>query len=318
MYISVMLMCAIPLKTLRLSQAKSSLYNITESRVALSFRRGWSKINVLTPSSNVKDQKIQTDISLCVPLDGSDSKNLRILMDVFLPSFERQSALPLEVIIVASGMNESSAKALQLACTHLSSALHVRAIPQLATAAKNRNRCAQHVLGRVISFFDADDEMHSQRLEIMWNVFQTYHPKAILHGFSYVQSQEVLPAKFEVFSGAEISDQDSLQKLFHHKYAVSMGWITVDADVFKHVQQNETKVSGEDNQFIMNLIEFYGAHEDTLVYVGEPLGRYSNGWARPWEGGTQWRGSSKHQAKTNSHHKTKNAKTRKIIGPKPR
>jgi len=291
LFVGVILLNALPLKALRLSEAKLDSYNGTaKNLVRTSFNNGWSKTAVLTVPPPQKTQ-FQTDITLCIPLDGSVTNHVTAFEDVFLPSLQAQSFLPLEVIVVATGINKSSAQKLKRVCALFSSTVRIRAGLQAATAATNRNRCAKSAHGSIISFFDADDEMHSRRLELLWHVFQKHHPRGVLHGFSFVSLEGTLSEEFEVLDGLNFSDQNALQDLFdnEHKYAVSMGWITVNAEVFQHVKQNESKPTGEDNQFIMNIIDHYGVHDSTLVYVGLPLGRYSNGWKRQWEGGTKWR-----------------------------
>jgi len=155
-------------------------------------------------------------------------------------------------------------------------------------AGENRNRCARASSGRVISFFDADDAMHPRRLELLSTLFEARAPIAVVHGWMSAQHEMKgeLGNSFTVYNGRDIFQpqtkpteeaQMGMTAPAQQTYTLHKGWITVYADVFAHVQQNETLQRGQDHQFIRDILRFYGPGDSTLMYIAEPLGWYSHG-----------------------------------------
>jgi len=231
---------------------------------------------------------IQTDITLCIPLEMSVFKK-DLFENKFLPSLQQLSALPREVIIAGSCMEESFVSEFQHVVSSFTSApVHVTSKKERALAGENRNRCARASSSRVISFFDADDAMHPRRLELLSTLFKARAPIAVVHGWMSGQHdmKGSLGSSFTVYNGVDIfepqtklteGEQMHMTNAAKHHYTLSKGWITVQADVFAHVQQNETALPGEDHQFIRDILRFYGPEWDTLMYIAEPLGWYSHG-----------------------------------------
>jgi len=234
------------------------------------------------------NEHIQTDITLCIPLEMSRF-NKDLFDNKFLPSLQQLSALPREVIIAGSGMDASRASEIKRLVSSFSSApVYVTSKEEGALAGENRNRCARESRGRVISFFDADDAMHPRRLELLSTLFAARAPIAVIHGWMSAQHEMKgeLGNSFTVYNGFDIfqpktkpteEQQMSMTAPAQQTYTLSKGWITVYADVFAHVQQNETLHVGEDHQFIRDILRFYGPGDSTLMYIAEPLGWFSHG-----------------------------------------
>jgi len=234
------------------------------------------------------NEHIQTDITLCIPLEMSRFDN-DLFVNKFLPSLQQLSALPREVIIAGSGMDESHASEMKHLVSSFSSApVYVTSKNDAALAGENRNRCAKASRGRVISFFDADDAMHPRRLELLSTLFEARAPIAVIHGWMGAQHEMKgeLGNSFSVYNGGDMfqsqtksteEEQMDMTVVRQHPYTIHQGWVTVYADVFAHVQQNETLERGQDHQFLLDMLRFYGPGDSTLMYIAEPLGWYSHG-----------------------------------------
>jgi len=263
-----------------------------ESKTAVVVERHVSHIEDIALPTQSKEH-IQTDITLCIPLEMSKTDN-QLFVNKFLPSLQQQSALPREIIIAGSGMNESQAREIQDLVSSFSNApVYVTPKRESAKAGHNRNRCAKASTGRVISFFDADDAMHPRRLELLWTLFKKRAPMAVIHGWKMSAKDEMkgeLGKSFTVYNGVDIfqpqtklteEKQMDMSAAANHTYKLHKGWITVQADVFAHVQQSETLQRGQDHQFILDVLRFYGPNPNTLMYIAEPLGWYSHGYFGP-------------------------------------
>lgn len=97
-------------------------------------------------------------------------------------SLYQQTRLPKEIIISLSETNQETAIALE---RKLSDLIPVRILWDTAKhmAGENRNRGARVSTGKVISFIDADDVSHPQRLEIVEELFRRHNPKMLLHAY---------------------------------------------------------------------------------------------------------------------------------------
>jgi len=216
------------------------------------------------------------NVSLCVPCVPEDLATLRA---VLMPSVREQTHPPEEVIVSLSSTGDREARQLGEELRRLSPSLSVRVLNKAgpALAGENRNRAARASRNDVVAFVDADDAMHPRRLEVMAHVFRSVHPKVALHGYSKGTSEVApLPDEFEILYGSQIYNS-GLGMLGSRTYAVHQGQPTLDRHVFEGVQQQELP-RGQDVRFLNDVLKQYGPHEDTIVYVGLPLTRFSN-WA---------------------------------------
>jgi len=125
---------------------------------------------------------IEADITLVVPCIPRD---IGILEARLLPSILNQTVWPREVIIALSNTTDVDAKRLELKWSHTIPTLKVLATTAIQSPGQNRNRGATAASSKIVSFMDADDEMHRQRIQIIHEVMATQTTaKCVLHGFS--------------------------------------------------------------------------------------------------------------------------------------
>jgi hypothetical protein len=115
-------------------------------------------------------------------------------LEKLLVSISKQTSLPELVVVSCSGVNKE--EQLQKLNSYIqqfkSFALKIIAHSDKKNASQNRNIAADHIITEfkfqnsdLISFFDADDEMHPQRLEIIRKVFETPETKLALHSYKF-------------------------------------------------------------------------------------------------------------------------------------
>lgn len=83
-----------------------------------------------------------------------------------LDSIAAQSVLPDDVVVSCSSTNPED-------LPHYSYPFSLRVVPtrERKNAAENRNSAASYLTTDIVSFFDADDEMHPQRIEAIRDAF---------------------------------------------------------------------------------------------------------------------------------------------------
>ena len=118
-------------------------------------------------------------IGVVVPCFSGHIPHLMCLLD----SIEMQTRKPDKVVVSCS----STADSIPLPKTY-SFPLVILVTKDKKNAAQNRNIAGKWLLQDeehidYITFMDADDIMHPQRIEILVHVFQTYNPDIILHNF---------------------------------------------------------------------------------------------------------------------------------------
>lgn len=107
--------------------------------------------------------------------------HITILKNV-LDSIEKQTRKPNMVIVSCSGTTDSDIPYTQ---EQYSFPLRIITNPNKMNAAQNRNIAATSLDTDIISFIDADDQMHFQRLEIIEKAFIENNIVLLLHNFLY-------------------------------------------------------------------------------------------------------------------------------------
>jgi glycosyltransferase involved in cell wall biosynthesis len=106
-----------------------------------------------------------------------------------LQSIEKQTRKPDAVVVSCSSSVAAD-------CPYLdhsfSFPLEILFHPETMNAAQNRNCAAKALTTDIISFMDADDVMHPQRLEIVEYCFQTHPVQIFLHGYEVDASKPFL------------------------------------------------------------------------------------------------------------------------------
>jgi hypothetical protein len=156
-----------------------------------------------------------------------------------LESIEKQTVLPNKVVVSSSSTSE-------LKCDKIYSfPLEVIITENKQNASKNRNVAASKLLDMdYITFIDADDVMHSQRIEFILKGFQIYDCDIILHNYFYSttgniedfleKKQELNIRNHTLIQGftsciTHINDYSDRVDKIHHSQ------VTVKREIFKSV-----------------------------------------------------------------------------------
>lgn len=225
--------------------------------------------------ANLTEQRVRT--SLCVPCAPED---VPLLSNVLLPSVQAQSFQPAELVISLSGTSPQAAEGVRVRLQEGLPGVPVvmASIPDAAYAGQNRNRAANHSshASELLVFADADDALHPRRLELMARTFAHFRAKVSLAGYSLgVEGVDPLDDPFQVVLGQQIISQGGLQHLGELRHRVHQGQPSVDRRVFERVQQKEL-ARGQDVAFLQDVMKEFGPHDNTIVYIGQPLVRFGN------------------------------------------
>jgi glycosyltransferase involved in cell wall biosynthesis len=96
-----------------------------------------------------------------------------------LDSIEQQTRKPDMVIIRCSS---STSEDIPYSLSHYSFPVRILFHSEKQNAAENRNVAWRQLNTDIITFVDADDIIHPQKLEIIENCFQNHHVKILMHG----------------------------------------------------------------------------------------------------------------------------------------
>lgn len=175
-------------------------------------------------------------------------------------SARAQTRLPQEVVVALSSCAPAEAHEAEAAVRAASGPMTVRILAQdaPASAAENRNRGASASSQPIVSFMDADDTMHPQRLERVVGLLQEHRADAVLHGFAHNSPCDA----WEVGSGNVIAPEEACLReaadrtCVHLTFAaVTHGHITVRRRIIEAVQQDPRAARREDSLFVRQVFE---------------------------------------------------------------
>jgi glycosyltransferase involved in cell wall biosynthesis len=190
-----------------------------------------------------------------------------------LDSIAAQTVKPDQVIVSCS-----SSKPEDLPELNYSFPLRVITTEEKKNAAQNRNIAASYLDTEIVSFFDADDEMHPQRLEAIKDAFMSYRPcDIVLHSFligdevtrDYINYKS-FDKRYDTLrrspTGCAVHAPDWSARIAH-------GYVSVSKFMLSRVQFKEDPGSElrEDALFCGDVLAMTGVRS---VYLPTPLGRY--------------------------------------------
>ena len=221
------------------------------------------------------------NISLVIPCIPRDIEKLNRLFE----SIKKQSYQPYEIIIAISECNFNKAQELKSKLKKL----YDYEVIILETLEKqgpgeNRNRGAVVAKGDVVSFFDADDAMYHNRLEVINKYFNLYNPKVLVHSYSFGYEHYKKTDQEKVIFGNELYDDlirrdgkidnsDMHHTLWYLNGDVHNGHSSIQKDVINDIKFTSHK-AGEDGLFLRNIISKYGRKDNTIIFVKIPLTQY--------------------------------------------
>ena len=244
-------------------------------------------------------------ISVCIPCIPRDTPKLKRCLD----SIENQTCIPSEVIIGHSEMNDNSKNKLldQLKSYSYSFNIVISNIPGKGFAGKNRNRAAMAAKEKYISFFDSDDTMHRQRLQIIYELFEKYNVNCIVHCFYWLEKDYNLKnledtlqenkhisyedkdivkgdilyqlyKKTQPFRKGKYFDIKKIRSLKHLKQ-FHHGHCSIKKEVIKKVKQREEYSRSEDTQFINDIFKYYNSKiekNNVILFIPKELSYYKH------------------------------------------
>jgi glycosyltransferase involved in cell wall biosynthesis len=218
--------------------------------------------------------KLRVPITVCIPCYKYHIPQLKRCLD----SIEQQTMLPKEVIVSCSSSTDTD---IQFS-TEYSFSVQIITTIERKNAAENRNIAANIAQkdSKFISFFDADDVMHPQRLEAISTAIQQFpNTNIILHNYyTPVESKSLVSWPiYQSFSfhinslarapsGCAVFTPNWRERIHHSQVSVSKHiWELVKFNETKEYERKEDAVFCGDCLALSNI---------QSVYVQQPLSKY--------------------------------------------
>lgn len=232
-------------------------------------------------SKNKKIEKLLEEdnitISICIPCVPKHVPLLREL----LKNIDLQTKKPHEIIVALCQTNSIQANKLEKELNKVHDfPIKIIFTEGRASAATNRNKAAKCAQGELISFIDADDLMHVQRLEIIAYIYKEYHCKSILHNYLKEENTKIF-SKEDILKN--IKHGKEIYKI-HKKFTkapnisidITNGHITCHRSIFQVLEQPMGKefLGKEDAIFVRMILDHYGNKDDTMCITDLPLSIY--------------------------------------------
>lgn len=200
-------------------------------------------------TKNIQNNKHST-IGVGIPCIPRDFEILSRLLD----SITRQTLQPFEVVVSLSNASETDSYTFkEILLKYPDIRFKTFITGNSYNASQNRNVILDYFHNQykfeILSFIDSDDEMHSQRLEIISKSFVKYSCDLLLHGY-FTGSEPDLPEWFR------IRNDDEVKKLLGKNRGIihwsdgrlHHGHVSISKQV--HIKQNVNMKIGEDYQFV--------------------------------------------------------------------
>ncbi len=196
-------------------------------------------------------------ISLCVPCIPKHT----MFLEELIKNINEQTRNPDEIIISLTETSKKTARRLEKRLRELTKTkLKIASTEEKLFAGPNRNIAVKNSSGDLVSFMDADDLMHPQRLEFIEKVYKKYKPKAIVHSFnmkSKYKNLDLNPNLINIF--------ERNKKIHLHN-----GHITTEKSLFDEIKQKDLQ-RGQDTIFINDILNKYTR---SICHINLPLSIY--------------------------------------------
>ena len=238
-----------------------------------------------TDELKIAAKNFQGSIGIIVPCIPRDIEKLSRLFE----SLKQQTKQPDEVVVSLSDTTESDGKKIEEKLRSQFPSLNVNIIPypERANAAKNRNMAAAVSQSEYLSFIDADDSMHPEKLELIAGTFVKTGAQMIIHGFTKkfyknipLEKKALIIEGEQLYKIAEVQSRDYiiLRSVFpiYSKYLIHAGHPTLLKSLYIKIKQREDKLYArcEDSKFIRDVMNYLGKKDQTITYLDLPLTEY--------------------------------------------
>ena len=244
-----------------------------------------ASLNKISSFYETRAEKIS--ISVCIPVIPRDIDSG--CLDELMSSIANQTTTAAEVVL--SFTNSSYSEALSLRTSFQERVDPVPVIVVRSSEAyiqgKSRNNAALVSTAELISFIDADDKMHPERLEVIQGAFrENENLTLLLHGFvedanesgweleSMLSSKSYAKVGKEEICKSELRSrhQPNLDLLVHHAH------VTVRREMFENFRYDESpaRYRIEDSVFIREVLAAACSRRDIndLLVLEAPLSMY--------------------------------------------
>jgi len=166
-----------------------------------------------------------------------------------LDSIQNQTIIPDKVVVSSSSSKKTD---FELSCyieklQQYTFSLEIITTEEKKCAAQNRNIAASKLSDvDYITFIDADDIMHPQRIEILLNVFQQHDSDIILHNYYNTETFDNVGKKIEKYNNIKVRPT-SLKQCYSGCITHKFNFDTNDKIHHGHVSIK---------QYIFNLVKF--------------------------------------------------------------
>ena len=244
-----------------------------------------SPVNHISPTS-----RVPLTISVCIPAIPRDVES-GCLHELF-SSIRNQSLLPTDVILSLTNTSLEDAKSIHESLQRIIGDVPLRVVrsTELYVQGKSRNSAVLASSAELISFIDADDLMHPQRMRILEEAFnRNSHLELFLHGYTQEldtgkwANEAIIEAfsgnKWRVFNKTHLCEserrtrhQPHLDLNVHHAH------LTVRRSTFLEFSFDETKEGFriEDSLFVRQVIAATCSKESVaaMQFLEAPLTFY--------------------------------------------
>ena len=207
-------------------------------------------------------------------------------LEQLLLSIEDQTSRPDEVVVSCSGCTDNDVRGL---LNRWSFPVTIKTHPARKNAAQNRNIAARALGTEYVSFFDADDIMHPQRLEIIRHAFATTRVDLVMHGClsppspEFAQPFQIYPRPWPLSvnpAGRKAPEQAT-------RFAPHHGQLSATRELVRTVAfpENLSLERREDSEFVDQVIARAGTRS---AFIDLALSKYET--AGSWVGAPEGSG----------------------------
>jgi glycosyltransferase involved in cell wall biosynthesis len=212
---------------------------------------------------------MENKISVCIPCI---QKHIPFLSSC-VASINKQTILPIEIVISISNIeNLEAMKNIEIECEKIINSskipIKIKYTYEKKYAGENRNICVQEAEGNVVSFIDADDLMHKDRIKILTEIFDKYKDYiGVLHYFVENTSLD----------NEEKFDEKNIQK-YSFTELLHFGHSSFRKKIFEKYKYGSDH-RGQDVKFVASILPEY---MDKILIYKRPLTFYMSNNSSYW------------------------------------
>jgi len=209
-------------------------------------------------------------LSLCIPCIPKHVNHLKDLSK----NINEQTVLPDEVVIAISNSDRDTKNQIRKIFQNLRTKLIITDVSHKALAGENRNRAVKFATSDIVSFMDADDLMHKQRIEILKYHFNKSNAIAIFHKFKYGNPTGKINVKnIKLDSDILIKAHKDKSTIYLKINDITHGHVSCLRSIFNKLKQDiKNTERREDSKFARDLMDNFD--QKRIYLINENLSNY--------------------------------------------